>query len=117
MIKWTLILALLLICLPTFADDLWRELVPDHGMVGLSISQEANGTVLLGGSWEVVELGGGMLEGDCWSIEPLGIGLSWGGFGSSAHQRFVGICYDDSIEGNWYERLGLHFKTPVKLDF
>ena len=99
---------------PAVADDLWKELLPDHGAVVLSVSQDIDGQILAAGSWEAFQLGGSMVEGDLWSVNPLGGGLSWSGFGSSERSRSLGVGYDGSLAGNrWYDRIVIYGKTAV----
>lgn len=108
----------MLVAMPLMADELWRELLPDHGAAMLSISKNADGQVLLAGSWDAFILGKRSLEVDVWSVSPLGGGLSWGMLGNSERPRYVGLGYDGGLAGDhWYDRLVVYFKTPVELSF
>jgi len=113
-----MLVLVVLVVSPLVAGNLWDELLPDHEAVMLSVSQNLNGQVLLAGGWEAFQLGCGTVEGDVWGISPLRGGLSWGGFGSSEHPRFVGVGYDGDIAGeHWYNRIVVYAKTPVRLNF
>ncbi len=105
------IAVLLLVSVAVQADELWKELLPDHAGICLTVSQRGDGEVVYTGSWEAFELGSGAVEVDIWGIEPLAGGLSWGGFGNAETPRYLGLGYDVSIIGQWYERIVIYGKV------
>ena len=119
MIKCILIVMLaLVLVLPVAADELWRELLPDHGAVLLGVNRNLDGQVIPSGSWDACVLGSRPVEADVWSISPLGIGASWGILGSKERPRYIGIGYDGALPGNsWHDRLLIYAKTQVAIEF
>jgi len=112
MIKWVLVLLLLLVCLPVGADEIWQELMPDHGGIALQLFRNAggqlDGSVLAMGSWKL----GGSWECDLWGVSPPAFGISKAVF---SPDRFLGIGHDGTRTGNkWYDQFVLYGKMPVE---
>lgn len=73
MAKYILIAALLLVCLPVAADEIWSELLPDHGSISLqaykSPENQLDARITAMGSWE---LGTTKLEAELVECQPPG---------------------------------------------
>ena len=110
------LVALLLVCLPLAAEEIWSELVPDHAGVSLQLNRadgQLNAGIQAMGCWRLFTIGEKAVEGDLWNIDPFGGGLSYPVFGP----RFLGLGYDDSLPGPWHDRIVVYGKTIVEVAF
>jgi len=121
MIKWMLVVALLLVCLPmATADgifdelgDILKPLVPDEvsGAFALELRAElkdCDGHILLMGDYDLAHMFGKPFYFDIWRPSPLGAGFSYKLTGT---QKRFGIGYDKKLDCYM-----VYFRQAVEID-